>query len=243
MIDYNYRIPLPPPPRKRSRKRRLLLIAILLMIAVLFREGLLSLGRTIMDAPIADVPPVTELHPEVAAKSKQLTEESARKGIKILITDGFRSSAEQDALYRKGRDDEGSIVTKVKGGHSYHNYGLAVDFALIDKRGKAIWDLEYDGNGDGTSDWMEVVEIAKRLGFTWGGDWESFRDYPHLQMDFGYSIRELKRGARPPADTPPAPQSARRPCRADCSTASRFAGDPPAVVSLIPGVLVQERKR
>jgi peptidoglycan L-alanyl-D-glutamate endopeptidase CwlK len=71
-----------------------------------------------------------------------------------------------------------------------------VDFALRTKDRDVLWDMEYDGNRNGQSDWMEVVTIAKRLGFTWGGDWVDFPDYPHLQMDFGYSIRELKWGMR-----------------------------------------------
>ncbi len=57
--------------------------------------------------------------------------------------------------------------------------------------------MEYDGNNNGKSDWMEVVEIAKDLGFSWGGDFTRFKDYPHLQMDFGLSIRDLQRGKRP----------------------------------------------
>lgn len=65
---------------------------------------------------------------------------------------------------------------------SYHNYGLAIDFALQKKDGSIIWDMEYDGNQNGKSDWLEVVEIAKTLGFEWGGDWKRFKDYPHLEM-------------------------------------------------------------
>ncbi len=42
--------------------------------------------------------------------------------------------------------------------------------------------MEYDGNQNGKSDWLEVVEIAKTLGFEWGGDWKRFKDYPHLEM-------------------------------------------------------------
>lgn len=52
--------------------------------------------------------------------------------------------------------------------------------------------MEYDGNDNGKSDWMEVVSIAKDLGFEWGGDWSGFKDYPHLQMTFGLSLRELQ---------------------------------------------------
>jgi peptidoglycan L-alanyl-D-glutamate endopeptidase CwlK len=127
----------------------------------------------------------------------KLVAQSEKIGIHILITDDFRSPQDQNVLYDQGRSTAGSIVTQVRGGQSYHNYGLAIDFALRIPGGKVIWDLEYDGNRNGKSDWMEVVSIAKRLGFTWGGDWTDFPDYPHLQMDFGYSIRELQRGWRP----------------------------------------------
>ncbi len=88
-------------------------------------------------------------------------------------------------------------MTIAKGGQSYHNYGLAIDFALKLDNGNVVWDLDRDDNNNGEADWMEVVAIAKDLGFEWGGDWTSFKDYPHLQMDFGLSIRELQYGKRP----------------------------------------------
>ncbi|MDO3412627.1 M15 family metallopeptidase [Saccharibacillus sp. CPCC 101409] len=119
------------------------------------------------------------------------------KGIEVAITSDYRSSEEQDRLYRQGRQDPGSIVTNARGGQSYHNFGLAVDFALRDSRGNIVWDMEMDRNGSGQSDWMEVVAIAKRLGFDWGGDWNDFPDYPHLQMDMGYTLRQLRHGKYP----------------------------------------------
>nr|WP_239566105.1 M15 family metallopeptidase [Paenibacillus sacheonensis] len=148
-------------------------------------------------------PPVTSLHPVVAAKMMELIQLTSKAGITILVTDGFRSSLEQDVLYEQGRTAKGQVVTNVKGGASYHNYGLAIDFALRTPKGDVIWDMKYDGNHNGKADWLEVAGIAKTLGFTWGGDWKSFKDYPHLQMDFGYSISELKRGKRPPNDASP----------------------------------------
>ncbi|GFR56209.1 peptidase M15 [Bacillus sp. CN2] len=105
-----------------------------------------------------------------------------KKGITVVITEGFRSIEEQNELYRQGRSKKGNIVTYAKGGESYHNYGLAIDFALQKKDGSLIWDMTYDGNRNGTPDWLEVVSIAKTLGFDWGGDWRGFKDYPHLQM-------------------------------------------------------------
>ncbi|MGP7815639.1 M15 family metallopeptidase [Niallia sp. 01092] len=139
----------------------------------------------------------TELLPIVAEKVEILKEKTAEKGITILITDDYRSFEEQDKLYDKGRKTPGKVVTYLEGGESYHNFGLAVDFALQLENGNVIWDTEYDGNGNGQSDWFEVAEIAKELGFQWGGDWTGFKDYPHLQMDFGLTINDLQTGKRP----------------------------------------------
>ncbi|OCA81706.1 peptidase M15 [Bacillus sp. FJAT-27225] len=148
--------------------------------------------------PGKDAPMPTELHPEVKQKADILVSRAAEKGITIQITEGFRSHEEQEALYAKGRTAEGNIVTHARAGESYHNFGLAVDFALVAKNGNLIWDMEYDMNGNSQSDWEEVALIAKELGFEWGGDWQNFKDYPHLQMSFGLSIRELQWGKRPP---------------------------------------------
>lgn len=137
------------------------------------------------------------LHPIVEERKNLLVQRAEEQGIEVVITEGYRSVEEQNALYRQGRSESGNIVTNAEGGTSYHNYGLAIDFALVNEDGQTIWDLEYDGNGDGTSDWMEVVAIAKELDFEWGGDWKNFQDYPHLQMTFGLRIRQLQNGLRP----------------------------------------------
>lgn len=188
-------------PKRRRARTVLFMLLLLTALTVVVWERLLPLEQLPLPLPEKAVPPVTGLHPIVEAKANALEAAAAKKGIVILITDGYRSAEEQNALYRQGRSDPGAIVTNAKGGDSYHNYGLAVDFALRTADGGVIWDMEADGNGNGKSDWMEVVALARQLGFAWGGDWQSFPDYPHLQMDFGYSIGELKRGKRPPAET------------------------------------------
>jgi peptidoglycan L-alanyl-D-glutamate endopeptidase CwlK len=109
----------------------------------------------------------------------------------------LRTFAEQDALFAQGRTKPGAIVTKAKGGQSYHNYGLAIDIVLLvdkDKNGtfeSASWDLKTDFDGDGKSDWQEIVAIFKRYGYEWGGDWK-FVDAPHFQKTLGKSIAELQ---------------------------------------------------
>ncbi|WP_303708865.1 M15 family metallopeptidase [Alkalihalobacillus sp. LMS6] len=158
-------------------------------------EGTLADNYVVQEpeVPIEEVIYAEELHPKVADKTETLIEQAADNGIDIIITDGFRSFEEQDELYQQGRSSSGNIVTNVSGGESFHNFGLAVDYALLNSDGQPIWDIEYDGNQNGESDWFEVADMAKDLGFVWGGDWNHFVDYPHLEMTFGYSIRDIQR--------------------------------------------------
>lgn len=186
--------------RSKRKRNRILLFIILALTAALLWKVILSFDPYLPNNDPIEAPPVTALHPIVFIKQTELIAETSKAGITILVTDGFRSSEEQNAIYAKGRTTEGKVVTQVQGGHSFHNYGLAIDFALRTKKGEVVWDMEYDGNKNGRSDWMEVVEIAKRLGFSWGGDWKNFPDYPHLQMDFGYSINKLRKGYYPPIE-------------------------------------------
>jgi peptidoglycan LD-endopeptidase CwlK len=155
--------------------------------------GLNLLNRLGMET--ADFP--TELHPIVKERSNQLIQQAAEKGIVIIITDDFRSAADQDRLYEQGRTVEGNIVTHARGGESFHNFGLAIDFAIKTPTENVIWDMQFDGNQNGKPDWDEVVEMAKALGFEWGGDWAQFKDYPHLQMNFGLTLADLQNGKRP----------------------------------------------
>ncbi|WP_340034046.1 M15 family metallopeptidase [Paenibacillus sp. FSL H3-0302] len=138
------------------------------------------------------------LHPVVLAAATVLIERCYARGVPIVITQGLRTIAEQDALYAQGRTKPGSIVTNAKGGYSYHNFGLAVDFALLLPNGSSVsWDMNRDYNGNNIKDWIEVVEEAKKLGFEWGGDWTTFKDYPHFQMVFGLTLTQLRAGSKP----------------------------------------------
>jgi RHS repeat-associated protein len=89
--------------------------------------------------------------------------------IQLRVTDGYRTYEEQDILYAKGRTTEGPSVTGVRGGYSYHNYGLAVDVGIIENG-------IYRGDMRITP---EIAKIGQEQGFDWGA---SFSDYPHFQM-------------------------------------------------------------
>jgi peptidoglycan L-alanyl-D-glutamate endopeptidase CwlK len=107
------------------------------------------------------------------------------KGVRLRFSSVFRTNKEQDGLYAKRPK-----VTNAKGGQSIHNYGLAFDIVLL---------FDLDGNGTfETASWKQdeyfklVVDFFKSKGYTWGGDWSSFKDNPHLQKDYGYNWRTLQ---------------------------------------------------
>jgi len=133
------------------------------------------------------------LHPKLRNEAGEIYDEicsalTGRAMCRFSFT--LRTFAEQDALFAQGRTKPGSIVTKAKGGLSMHNYGLAIDIVLIIDGKTASWDVKGDFDGDGKSDWMEVVTIFKQHGWEWGGDWK-FYDAPHFQKTFGKSVRDL----------------------------------------------------
>ena len=132
------------------------------------------------------------LHPKLRDEALEIYEEicqtlNGRAECRFPFT--LRTFAEQNELFAQGRTKPGTIVTRARGGQSWHNYGLAVDIVLL-VGGKASWDIKTDFDKDGRSDWMEVVDIFKRYGWEWGGDWKFF-DAPHFQKTFGMSINEM----------------------------------------------------
>jgi peptidoglycan L-alanyl-D-glutamate endopeptidase CwlK len=143
---------------------------------------------------------VSLLHPAIRSEVEALIDK-AESGMpatmKVRIVQGLRTIEEQNALYAKGRTAPGPKVTNARGGKSYHNYGLAIDFAILyDKDGNGSfetlsWDIFYDHDKDGKRDWMEVVEVFKAAGYKYGGDWISLKDYPHMEKSFGYTTSQL----------------------------------------------------
>lgn len=133
---------------------------------------------------------IETLHPAIREKAKAFyqTCEFAKKP--ILIYCGMRTPNEQAVLYAQGRTTEGKIVTYAKPYQSWHNFALAFDFCLLDKTGtKSIWNTSVDLDNNKISDWMEVIKIAKELGFESGIDFKN-QDAPHLQMRFGLTTSQ-----------------------------------------------------
>lgn len=131
------------------------------------------------------------LHPAVRVEAEEIYKEicsrlTGHAMCRFAFT--FRSFKEQDDLYAQGRTAPGPIVTKAKGGQSWHNYGLAIDVVLVIDGKEVSYDINKDFDGDGMSDWQEIVYVFKMHGWEWGGEWKTFKDYPHFQKTFGLTI-------------------------------------------------------
>lgn len=150
---------------------------------------------------IVSIERANKLHPavrqEVIDTITQLEAEKLPANIAVRIVQGYRTFAEQAAIYAQGRTAPGKIVTKAKPGSSFHQYAISFDFALMyDKDGNGIyeelsWDINKDGDKDGIKDWNEVIAAFEAKGWESGSRWRTFKDYPHIQKSFGYTWKQL----------------------------------------------------
>lgn len=103
-----------------------------------------------------------------------------KEKIEILVYETVRSIEKQKENVANGA----SQTMK-----SYHLVGQALDFVLVDTKGTALWNGANYKNVKG----KKVIELAKKFGFEWGGDWKTFKDMPHLQFRYkGYGTDHVK---------------------------------------------------
>ncbi len=126
---------------------------------------------------------LNELAPNTKRLALKWYEYLMKNDIEILVYDARRTEAEQRANVNSGASQTM---------RSYHLVGQAIDFVPADKKGKVYWS---GANAYGRADIKKAIKEAQRLGFTWGGDWDSdgdqrdetFIDSPHLQYEYkGY---------------------------------------------------------
>jgi len=125
---------------------------------------------------------INKLHPAIRKMVGDFLADAQAQGIDLRIVQGMRTFEEQDKLYNQEHDgidndgngkidDKSEHVTNAKPGQSFHNYGLAIDVCPF-VNGKPDWNSKL---------WSKIGEIGKKHGFSWGGDWKSFKDIPHFE--------------------------------------------------------------
>lgn len=119
---------------------------------------------------------IAALRDDVEENCRKWLELCEDAGLNVLITNTVRDQEYQEYLYAQGRTRPGSIITngRVPTFHA-DTAGLAFDFC------KNVKGHEYDDNAF----FHKAAALAKGLGFSWGGDWKSFPDMPHIQWDKG----------------------------------------------------------
>ena len=132
---------------------------------------------------------LSDLHPKVAAKANAWLADCKAAGLDILVTCTYRSSAEQDALYAQGRTKPGPRVTNARGGQSFHNYHVALDFVPI-VNGKPEWRT----SGSCWALWKTAGELAEKHGFEWAARWKTFKETAHIQFTGGHDLAFFQRG-------------------------------------------------
>lgn len=102
--------------------------------------------------------------------------------ITLRIVQGLRTFDEQQTIYDQGRTKPGNIVSNARPGSSFHNYGLAIDIAVLDA-GKINWDFDY----------KRIASFMPKDQFWfWGGNFKSIKDNPHFEISFGFTWRQLQ---------------------------------------------------
>jgi peptidoglycan L-alanyl-D-glutamate endopeptidase CwlK len=151
---------------------------------------------------------LTKLVPELRTKLDSLLKACAKRGVTMRPYDGLRTPLSQGKIWRQSRSIEainakvaelkagganflakmivdagsqsGPEVTNSIPGLSWHQWGEACDcFWLVN--GGAEWSTTKKING--VNGYRVYAEEAPKVGLTAGGNWSSFKDWPHVQLN------------------------------------------------------------
>jgi hypothetical protein len=138
------------------------------------------LNRRIMGMDSISENRLAEVHPLLAQKVRAMADAlvAQEPSVVIRVTQGMRTWDEQADLYAKGRTvppiGEQFTVTNAPPGHSYHEFGLAVDVVPIGPLGPD-WNVEHPV-------WQKIVQAGIREGLASGALWHDRKDWPHFQL-------------------------------------------------------------
>lgn len=116
---------------------------------------------------------ISTLSTRAQKEARHFMRRALSQGVNVKIISGTRTYEDQNKLYRQGRyGSPGRKITNARGGKSNHNFGIAWDIGIFNSDGSYSHnDLDYNS----------LALYAKEL-LEWGGDWRSFSDPPHYQL-------------------------------------------------------------
>lgn len=117
------------------------------------------------------MPNLKDLVPELKTKLAMFQRACVAAKIDVIITQWYRTPAEQDELYAQGRTKPWKIVTQLKWKQSKHCQWKAFDICfLVNKKASYVWP------------WDKVAEIWKKCWLTPWYYWTWFQDKPHFEI-------------------------------------------------------------
>ncbi|WP_428357535.1 D-alanyl-D-alanine carboxypeptidase family protein [Methyloprofundus sp.] len=116
---------------------------------------------------------ISTLSMQAQKEARHFMTRALSQGVNVKIISGTRTYEEQNKLFRQGRyGNPGRKVTNARGGKSNHNFGIAWDIGIFNPDGS------YSHN---SVDYKNLAVYAKQS-LDWGGNWRSFNDPPHYQL-------------------------------------------------------------
>lgn len=117
---------------------------------------------------------ISSLDESMKPYARAFLEAAGAAGLKLTLTQGYRSKEYQERLYEQGRTTPGAVVTNAKPGLSKHNFGVAIDVAPLNEQGNPYWPND-------EKLWEQIGQIGESVGLKWGGRWSKFKDRPHFE--------------------------------------------------------------
>lgn len=130
---------------------------------------------------------LNELHPLVKQQAELFLKKCEEAGLKIKITETYRSQERQNYLYCQGRTVAQATAKGISStfAKQYCNPGASqVTWTLNSNHtSRKAFDICQNVASDlyNTSVLKKAGQIAKTLGLDWGGDWTSSPDMPHIE--------------------------------------------------------------
>ena len=122
---------------------------------------------------------ISELSKNAQEACRLFLAECQNQGLKVRITETYRSQERQNYLYEQGRTRSGKIVTWTH--KSRHT-------------SRRAWDICQNIKGREYSDsafFKSCGDVAKKLNITWGGIWKT-PDTPHFEISENWKKPNIK---------------------------------------------------
>jgi hypothetical protein len=123
------------------------------------------------------------LHPYFRDQIIELIAQCKKKGVELAVVEAYRTHAKQNEYKSMGKK-----YTRSAGGHSKHQYGLAVDVVPV---------VDSVAQWNNHALWKKVGLVGERLGLRWGGRWRHPYDPGHFEWTGGLSSYHLAQGKFP----------------------------------------------